>query len=156
MKKIILGLIISITALTLAGAQSASSTATTTVTSTGTTTATTTATSSSTSTQTLVNALITRENAIIAAQDVYNLAIKNALTVRRDALASALQITDRNKREIARKAAWNKFRSDSKTAHKNLKDARKQAWKNFENTVKTNKLNDKTERYMERFENDSY
>lgn len=76
-----------------------------------------------------------RDNAIIAAHDVFSVSIKNALTVRRDALKTAWNITDKTARDTAKKAAWNTFKTSSQAAHSTMRTARVAAWSMFNSST---------------------
>ncbi len=76
-------------------------------------------------------AIEVRENAIIAAHDAFSISIKNALTVRRDALKAAWNLSDKTARETARKSAWSAFKTSSQAAHNAMRTARVAAWTTF-------------------------
>lgn len=182
LNKLMLGTVMAASFTASSFAQNATSTATsTTATS---TTATTTVASTTASTTMMLNCMISavdkRDNAIIAAQDVQNTAIKNALIIRRDSLKAAWGIADKGLRDTARKAAWSIYHVSAKTANTNLKNSRntaqevfrteakacglinkgepkrkdfktKQEWKNFKNSW-SNNLEDYDDNHMNKSE----
>ena len=79
----------------------------------------------------VATAVEVRDNAIIAAHDAFSVSIKNALTVRRDALKAAWNISDKTARETAKKAAWSTFKTSSQAAHTAMRAARVAAWNTF-------------------------
>ena len=147
----------SLFAIGIVSAQS-TSTATTTATTTpvvATTTATTTSTSTATTTATTtslicnLDALLKREDAIIAAYDVKSTAVKAALTARRESYKTIFLITDKSQREEARKTANKNFKSARKIAEKNYEDAVYAARKVFITTVKNCVTTKNDKRFME-------
>ncbi len=138
LNKLMLGTVMAASFTASSFAQNATSTATsTTATS---TTATTTVATSTASTTLMLNCMIAavdkRENSIIAAQDVQNTAIKNALTIRRDSLKAAWGIADKDLRNTARKAAWSVYKTSAKTANTNLKNSKNSAQELFRTEAK--------------------
>lgn len=83
------------------------------------------------------NAVVTREDAIIAAFDTYHANVKTALTTRRDALKAAWAISDRDDRKEAIRKAWSDFKGTWKKERKALNEAKKATWKKFNETSKT-------------------
>lgn len=77
-----------------------------------------------------------RDNAVIAAVDVYYGAVKTALQVRRDALKAAWGIANAKDRRAALRQAWDAFKSSHKAAAKALNQARKDAWKQWKADAK--------------------
>lgn len=77
------------------------------------------------------NAIDKRDNAIIAATDVYSAAAKTALQTRRDALKAAWALADRKARHSALTAAWKAYRSSLSKARKDFNKARAAAWKQW-------------------------
>ena len=162
MKKTLYTLMLSsLFAIGIVSAQS-TSTATTTATTTpvvSTTTATTTATTTSTSTATTtatttslvcnLDALLKREDAIIAAYDVKSAAVKAALTARRESYKTIFLVTDKSQREEARKIANKNFKSARKTAERNYEDAVYAARKVFITTVKNCVTTKNDKKFME-------
>lgn len=99
----------------------------------GTTTATSTATTT-TSTSTpntkgicVATAVNKRDSAMIVAHDAFAASVKAALTARKDSLVTAWTSGTKE----TRKAAWNKFKTDMKTAHEKMRSDRKAAWSTF-------------------------
>lgn len=72
-----------------------------------------------------------RDTAIIAAVDAYATAVKSALSTRKDAEKAAWNLTDRNARRTALKAAQTTYRNSVRVARKAFRDARNSAWKQF-------------------------
>lgn len=85
----------------------------------------------------VADAVVKRDNAIIAAWDARSSTFKTLLGVRRDALNNAWRnVADRKQRNEAIKAAWRAAQESRKTANKSFRDARDLAWKQFRNDVK--------------------
>lgn len=82
------------------------------------------------------NAVGTREESIMSAQETFSASIKTALQTRKDALRSAWNNTNAKERKTAVKSVWNNFKTGSKTAVNALKDSRKSAWSAFETARK--------------------
>lgn len=83
------------------------------------------------------NAVVAREDAIIAALDTYHTNVKAALTTRRDALKAAWTISDKDTRKEAIRKAWSDFKGTWKKERKALNEAKRAAWKKFNETGKT-------------------
>lgn len=81
-------------------------------------------------------AIETRESSIMSALDTYNVAIKNALIVRKDALKAAWAITNKDQRRDAIKAARSAMETAAKDAMKTKRDANKTAAGVFKTTMK--------------------
>jgi hypothetical protein len=139
LNKLMLGTVMAASFTASSFAQNATGTATST-TATSTTTASTTA-----MLNCMINAVDKRENSIILAQDAQNVAIKNALTVRRDSLKAAWGIADRDLRNTARKAAWSVYNTSAKTANTNLKNSKKATQELFKTEAKACGLINKPE-----------
>lgn len=92
----------------------------------------------STSTQVICiqAALEKRENALIAGHDVFNTAVKTALTNRLTSLKDAWAQTDKSTRQTKRLAAYKAFRNENQTAHNGMRTVRVSAWKGFETDMK--------------------
>lgn len=78
-----------------------------------------------------------RDNAIIAALDVYSASTKTALEARRDALKAAWDITVAKDRRLAIKNVWNNYSKAQREARKKLRSAQKSAWKQFNTDSKS-------------------
>jgi len=77
------------------------------------------------------NAVVKRDDKMIKAWDDKSIAIKTALTARRDALKSAWGITDAKVRAEALKKAWRDYRQTADKAHKAFKETKKSTWREF-------------------------
>jgi len=102
------------------------------------TTGTTTPSTTGTSTQVICiqTALEKRENALIAGHDVFNTAVKTALTNRLTSLKEAWAQTDKTARQTKRLASYKAFRTETQTAHNGMRTIRVGAWKTFETDMK--------------------
>lgn len=145
LNKLMLGTVMAASFTASSFAQSATNTATTTATSTATTTVASTTASTTMMLNCMVNAVDKRENSIILAQDAQNVAIKNALTIRRDSLKAAWKIEDKDLRNTARKAAWSVYHTSAKTANTNLKNSKNVAQELFRTEAKACGLINKAE-----------
>jgi hypothetical protein len=83
------------------------------------------------------NAIEKRDTAVIAAHDAFNTSIKNALTVRKDALKSAWALPTVKERKTAQATAWKNFKTATQTAHDTFRNSRKAAWTTFEADTKS-------------------
>lgn len=81
-------------------------------------------------------ALEKRENALIAAHDSQNTAVKTALTKRMTTLKDAWAQPDRASRVAKRQEAYKVFRTEVQTANTAMKTARNTAWKTYETEAK--------------------
>jgi hypothetical protein len=157
LNKLMLGTVMAASFTASSFAQNATGTATST-TATSTTATTTVATTTASTTAMLncmINAVDKRENSIILAQDAQNVAIKNALTVRRDSLKAAWGIADRDLRNTARKAAWSVYNTSAKTANTNLKNSKKATQELFKTEAKACGLINKPEPVRKDFKSKS-
>lgn len=77
------------------------------------------------------NAVGKRDDAIMAAVDVYHDAVKAALTTRKAALIAAWGQTTSKDRRAALKAAWIAYASAIKQAVKDMRAAKQSAWNQF-------------------------
>ncbi len=79
----------------------------------------------------------TRDDAIIAALEIFHANVKTGLTARRDALKAAWAITDKDARKEAIKKAWAEFKGTWKNERKTLNDSKVASWKTFQESRKT-------------------
>jgi peptidoglycan hydrolase-like protein with peptidoglycan-binding domain len=73
-----------------------------------------------------------RENALLAAYNVYDTKVKAAREAKKTALLAAWNIQDAKERKEAIKQAWKTFQDSSKTAWKEFLTSKKTAWTQFE------------------------
>lgn len=69
-----------------------------------------------------------RDNAVIAALDIFHAGVKQSLTTRRDALKAAWDKSGKNERKAAIRAAWAAFDGTWKKARSGMEAAKKSAW----------------------------
>lgn len=154
LNKLMLGAAIATSFTASSFAQNATNTATSTATTTPVVIASTTA-STTAMLNCMINAVDKRENSIILAQDAQNVAIKNALTIRKDSLKAAWGISDNSQRNTARAAAWTAYNASAKTANTNLKNAKKAAQDLFKTEAKACGLINKKEPVRKDFKSNS-
>ncbi len=77
-----------------------------------------------------------REDALVAAFDIFASSSKTALIARKDALVLAWAKTDAKERRTLRKAAYDAHKEAMRKAHEAIKSARKAAWTTFNTEVK--------------------
>ncbi|MBI5156205.1 hypothetical protein HZA45_02935 [Candidatus Peregrinibacteria bacterium] len=77
-----------------------------------------------------------REQAIAGAWTAFNAGMTTAYATRASALHTAWGMTDAAARRAAVKAAWDAFRTSSKSAMKTHREAKKNAWKTFRTEAK--------------------
>lgn len=102
-----------------------------------TTTSATTTSATSTVANCMGNALDKRENALIGAHDVYNTAVKTALTNRLTALKASWNELEKKARIAKREAAYKAFRTEIQTANSTVRLAKNNAWKTFQTDAKS-------------------
>ncbi|MFA6523588.1 MAG: hypothetical protein WCS85_04445 [Candidatus Peribacteraceae bacterium] len=88
----------------------------------------------------VITALDKRDDAIIAAFDLYAASERTALVARMNALKSDWGITDATQRKAAIKDAWKTYRDSIKSANSTFRIARKEAWKQFKADAKVCKV----------------
>jgi len=81
-------------------------------------------------------AIDVRDNAIIAALDIYYPVAKTAIQTRQAALKSAWMQTNQKTRREATRTAWNAYKESVKSARMAMKSAHKAAWTKFESARK--------------------
>jgi hypothetical protein len=81
-------------------------------------------------------ALEKRENALISAHDIFNTAVKTALTNRLSALKDSWAQTDKKLKVDKRVAAYKNFRNEVTTANNTLRNTKNSAWKNYQADAK--------------------
>ncbi len=77
-----------------------------------------------------------RENAIIAAFDVFSTSSKTALQTRRDALKAAWALTEKKARKAAIKKVWNDFTVTTRNSRRALNKTRAAVWKQYKKELK--------------------
>ncbi len=77
------------------------------------------------------NAIVKRDNAVIASINVYVGVVIKSIEARRDALKAAWTITDKEKRKEALRMAWENDKNTRKGAKKAFKKSRNGAWEVF-------------------------
>ena len=79
----------------------------------------------------LQSAIDTRDNGMITAVGAYHTSIVTALQTRRDAMKTAVALTDRVARRNASQAAVNAFRKSRLSATNTLRASKKTVWNTF-------------------------
>ena len=82
-------------------------------------------------------AIEVRDTKIANSRSVYNTAMANALTERKNREKAAVAITDESKKKIAIKTSVDTYKNLVKSAQNNLTTLRKNAWQDFENDINT-------------------
>ncbi len=82
------------------------------------------------------SALDKRENALIAAHDIFNTSIKNALSARLTGLKDSYVAPTKQDRKVKREAMTKQFRASVQAAHNALRNARNAAWGTFNTEMK--------------------
>ncbi len=85
----------------------------------------------------MATAVVTRETSLTTAWSSFNTKIMSALTVRKNGLISAWNITDAKERQQSLTTVWKAWKTASKSAHEALKSERKAAWETFKSTGKS-------------------
>jgi hypothetical protein len=102
------------------------------------------------------NAIEKRETALINAHDIFNIAIKNALILRKDSLKAVWSVNSTNKVRNDSKKLINKIFKDSvQKAHNDMRTARTNAWSTFDADMKICGVRDHGEKYN-KIDNPSY
>ncbi len=81
-------------------------------------------------------AVETRDTAIITAFDTYAVAVKAALTTRKDALKAGWALAIAKERRTAIMSAWKAYKTALQTARGALKASKKLAWDGFKTASK--------------------
>ncbi len=81
-------------------------------------------------------AIETRDSSIAQSRLVYNTAMANTLTERKNKEKAAVALKDENKKKNAIKLSAESYKHQAKVAQTILIEARKIAWENFDNDVK--------------------
>jgi DNA repair ATPase RecN len=94
-------------------------------------------------------AIETRDTQISESRSLYNTAMNNALTDRKNKEKTAIALTDKDAKKNAIKVSVDTYKNLVKKAQDDLTDARKIAWQTFEDNIETcretqNKSNQET------------
>jgi DNA repair ATPase RecN len=78
-----------------------------------------------------------RDTLIASSRVLYNTAMANALTERKNNEKAAIAITDKNAKKVALKNSVDTYKNIVKNAQDDLTQARKDAWQTFEDTIQS-------------------